>query len=605
MGEFPQPAGPTSGFSRRGVICVITLAAVWAVAGVEMLSVFHAIGRTALIGWWGVGLILCAWRVRWSVVPPRLSWLEAVLAAGIGAVLGIVGWIAIVSPPNSTDAMGYHLPRVLYWAQAGSVEFFPVHYYPQLTMPPLAEYFILHTWVLSGGDRFANLVQWGAMAASMFVVSGIAGRLGASRWGQWMAAVLVVTLPNGILQASGVKNDYVLALWVVAAVYFALERGGGAWLGCAIGLAILTKGTALLFLAPLLIAVMAGRWLRWRGWVAAGVCALAINAPQLARNLVLSGHPLGFRTAHGDDGDRGFRWSPDSIGAGSVVSNVMRFSAEHLGARSERWNRGVYDAVVAAHRALGLDPDDPATSWRWAKFEPPRNSNHEVNAANRWHGLLLLLVPLAAWLPAGRRRWLIYWVGIASAYLLFCAMLRWQPFMIRMQLPLFVAGMPLVAVMLDRIAPRWVGLVLCLFLLNAARPYLFENWVRPLRGENSILRVPREDAYFNDMKQWGNRDLYRQAVDRVAASGCRAVGIDNSLYQLEYPLEALLRERAPEVRFLHTGVENLSAGYPQVPAIAPCAVVCFECAGVTAKERAYAGWGDPARIGNWLLWLRR
>jgi hypothetical protein len=61
-------------------------------------------------------------------------------------------------------------------------------------------------------------------------------------------------LPNGILQASGAKNDYVLALWLVAAVYFAMRRDL-LFLGLAVGLACATKSTAYLFLPPVLLGV--------------------------------------------------------------------------------------------------------------------------------------------------------------------------------------------------------------------------------------------------------------------------------------------------------------------------------------------------------------
>ena len=148
------------------------------------------------------------------------------LAAGIGAIAAVTAFTAWVSPPNSVDAFGYHLVRVVYWAQAGSVRFFPTHYFNQLSMPPLAEYAMLHTYVLSGGDRLVNLVQWVGFAGSILAVSLIAQALGAGRRGQMLAAVFCATLPNAILQASGAKNDCVLSLWLAAMVYFTLRQAG-------------------------------------------------------------------------------------------------------------------------------------------------------------------------------------------------------------------------------------------------------------------------------------------------------------------------------------------------------------------------------------------
>jgi len=187
------------------------------------------------------------------------------------------------------------------------------------------------------------------------------------------------------------------------------------------------------------------------------------------------------------------------------------------------------------------------------------------------------------------------------AFVLFCFYLKWQFYLARMFLPLFVLGAPVVGVAAEKLRPVALQAILCLFLLNNARPYLFENWVRPLKGPNSIWRTARDGQYFNDMGQWDNRAAFEQAVAAVDAAGCDQVGIDINQFHVEYPFEALLRERRPGVQFAHTGVNNASSRFAKDRTT--CAVVCMECAGIKSRMDPYEALGTPRQFGRFLVYF--
>jgi hypothetical protein len=610
----------------------------------ELLGMFGALRRLPLLlAWIAVILAALVWyrrnaaAIRFRFPQSFRDPIVLLCCLGSALILALTLVTAAASPPNSADAMAYHMPRVVYWAEQGSVRFFPTPYLNQIMLQPLTEYFMLHTFVLSGGDRLINLVQWFASVFSILGVSLIARMLGAGARGQAIAALFCATLPSGILASSGAKNDYFLAMWLVTAIYFAARFARTQeWrdvpaLGGALGLALLTKATAYLF-APWLLAARRRRRLVL-GCLGACGCALLLNAPHYARNLELSGSILGFDSAHGDGF---FRWRNETFGWKQTASNIVRNLSEQLGGRSDSWNRSVYAAAVRAHSWLGIDVNDPATTWRWTTFEPPRNANHEANANNRWHLLILgIAACIATWraLRGRGRAQALYGLALVCSFVAFCGYLKWQLYLARLLLPLFVAGAPLVGTAVEAVSsgvssgvhllaiPFAARLnagvmvssgvlsgvrmllqgILCLFLLTTARLPALENWVRPLRGPQSVWRVDRAQQYFADMVQWGDRLTYERTRDFLAGRSCATVGLDITNLPLEYPLMALLREQQPQTLFLHTGVQNTSARFRPPVDRAPCAVVCLDCAGDARREALYSAFPRKTTVDKFVI----
>jgi hypothetical protein len=595
----------------------------------ESLSAFSLLRPTPLLVCWiavlGAAAIFTATRRHaFRFASPRFLADPVVLICSVGviAILALTGVTAAFSPPNSADAMAYHMPRVVYWAEQSSVRFFPTQYLNQIMLQPLAEYLMLHTYVLSGADHFVNFVQWFASLACVIGVSCVARIFGAGVRGQAIAALFCATLPSGILASSGAKNDYFLAMWLITAIYFALrfttthQLTDAFFLGAGLGLALLTKATAYLFAPWLFAAILLGRASKSPRRLATGALmamamALAINTPHYFRNYSFSGSVMGFDSAQGDGF---FRWRNEIFGWRPTVSNVLRNSSEQLGARSANWNRSVFNFVVDAHQWLGIDVNDPRTTWPWSVFGPPRNANHEANAPNRWHLLILAGVAcILGWraLRGRDRERAVYALALVVAFMAFCAYLKWQPFLARLLLPLFVLGAPLTGIIGElgapaapTIRPLLIQIAVCLFLLNNARPAVLENWVRPLKGPASVLRMPREAQYFADMSQWNNQTSYTTTADLLAKSTCGVIGIDITNLQLEYPLQALLRERKPGALFFHTGVQNLSIRYAQPIDAAPCAVVCLDCAGDTKRLALYGDFPNSVPVDKFVIFLR-
>ena len=250
--------------------------------------------------------------MKWRGFDPVVLHMHRGLCTGILALTAVA---AAFSPPNSADAMAYHMPRVVYWAEQSSIRFFPTQYFNQIILQPFAEYLMLHTYVIAGGDRFINFVQGFASAASIVAVSEVARLFGSRARGQAMAAFFCAAIPSGILAGHG-REERLFPCDVAdrGESCFAL-RGHAVSLGLALGFALNTKGTAYLF-APWLL-VMA--WHLRKKLVVSIVIALAINAPQYIRNYQFSGSVMGFDSAQGDGF---FRWRNERFGWRETASNA-------------------------------------------------------------------------------------------------------------------------------------------------------------------------------------------------------------------------------------------------------------------------------------------
>ena len=96
----------------------------------ESLGALDAVRRGPLILCWSTVVLIAlvlAIRQRFRFAPTTLNADPVVLicSAGIVAILTLTAVTAAFSPPNSADAMAYHMPRVVYWAEQSSVRFFP------------------------------------------------------------------------------------------------------------------------------------------------------------------------------------------------------------------------------------------------------------------------------------------------------------------------------------------------------------------------------------------------------------------------------------------------------------------------------------------------
>jgi|GEM_PF-653092 len=579
-------------------------AVVWglyATALAELLSLAQALTRSALAAGWAVGCALAAaylggglrrtpsWRKSLSL--GRGGAIAAPLLAPAGLLVLAVAVAALFSPPNTEDVQLYHMPRVLFWLQNRSLAHYATANYQQLFMPPGAEIALLHLYALAGGDRFVNLVAFFAYLGSAFAASLVAQSLGAGRWGQVVSAIFTLTIPQGVLAASGAKNDWILAFWLLSATALALRYLGrpnvarGFHLGAAVALALLTKATAYVF-APFLLAGCAmtrGRaGFRSLFKAAPLVAALVLiwNGSHWLRNVRMFGSPMG---CDGAECGSVFKFANSDLGPRAVASNLARNLLLHATTPVTPASQAFYSLAVLFLHVIGADPNDPKTTWPFVRLEPPYFSTHENLAGNPVH--LLLAVLCLAWLALGRksaaRPALCLGLGAAAAFVAFCWAFRWQPWHTRLHLPLFVAFGPPVGVATALAWNRWKSWALATFLLVYAAPFALFNEIRPLAGPTKALpaglfSLPRDSMFRAPQKlPW--------LIGAIRSQRCRQVGLDARGYFYVYPLLHWLGVGLGDVRVISLSTDARFVEYYRRHPVRPCAVIFTNCSESPAR----------------------
>jgi hypothetical protein len=638
---------------RTSFLVSATLWGIWVAATTELLSVGSLLTRGAVAGVWLVASIL-AWSFALLAANRRrlspasnspesntaslpsnpLSTADWFLLAGLFAVVSLLAIVAFAAPPNTWDAMQYNMPRVIMWIENRSVHFYPTLDYQQLTMSPWSEYAMTHLTILQGSDRLVNLVEWFAFLGSLIGVSLIARELGAGPRGQVVAAIFCGTIPQAILAATSAKPDVAVSFWIVASSFFLLRwKSAATWTNAllasaAIGLALLTKGTAFILL-PAIVLVIFWIWPvtnRKRFLVrvpAVLLVILALNGPQFYRNARLSGSPLGFTSPDGDADTKGQRhFANAKFSVRDVAGNVLRSVALHFETPNKRINSWTTARFRQLIHAIGVDPDDPSmieqgNSGELYTFYVPRASRSEVLAGNMFHAILFLLsaaILVLLW-RSNQRDTALLAAGAIGAFVLFCAAVRWQPYNGRFHLPAFMLGCAVIASVLVSRLPRWTLLAGALALL-AAMPYVVSNEMRPLLGIRyfhglgadrtpNIFSTTRDRLYFGDQHLYLT-DSYFAAASAVAASGCQHVALDAFLLHYDYPMLAVLRAGMGGPAVHYVGVQNRSAIYQRTAEPPSCAVVCLGCALVHQKRSQYAGPGILAfQFDRTIVFLRK
>jgi hypothetical protein len=255
---------------------------------------------------------------------------------------------------------------------------------------------------------------------------------------------------------------------------------------------------------------------------------------------------------------------------------MLRNAGMHMGTSIPQVNKFLTRGVYGLASIFRLDLNDTRATFAPYRFEVQKPSSCEDDAGNLFHFVLFVVLTVLAVLAGIRGDGWKLWGMMFAMAVIFAFFVRWQPWVSRLQLPLFVLAAGWAAAVMERVIPgRWRPAIV-LVLVVMALPFLLSGWPRRLVGKKTILAKTREEIYFMQ-----NKPLYAEyaaEADRIASAaraGCRDIGLVIGNDSWEYPLFPLLQARGVRGFRLEHLVE--SGPFAKVPYplgdFRPCLVV--------------------------------
>lgn len=482
-------------------------------------------------------------------------------------ILGLTFIQGLFSAPNTTDSMVYHLPRVMYWVQDHTLFQDSIRNEHDF-MAPFAEYLILHLYLLSNGDRMLFFSQWLAFVFTILLSFLIARRLGATNQVSKVIVLFVATLPIGVLQATSTQTDMITTIMFLLAFYYALVVSKSPNLvnsilfGFSVGLGMLTKATFVIYIIIPFVLLAYLTFKEWRKYLLLmAISLLIVSVVQirfLQQNIRLYGNITGQQSIYKGG------YTNEQINIAVVTSNSIRNTLLHL--PIPFISQKAQEAVVRLHSLIGLDINDPKTTYYDTKFTVlPIIYPQEDIVSNPLHMLIIIFAGILLIYKKFRMllkvNIILLYVLVVGSFVVFSIILKWQPFHSRLQIPFFIAGtivsIPILSKFRQGMYLLKVALILStsitplLIILNVARPYIsynfFYNSIKsfaiPLSSiPESFFTKTYEQQYFNGRSYWYKP--YKGIVEVLKKQ--QLIGKEIITFKLmddfEYPLWLLIKE---------------------------------------------------------------
>lgn len=511
-------------------------------------------------------------------------WFLGIIALGVTI-------LALVTVPYNWDSMTYHLPRIMHWTQNRSVAHYATNSIRQIASPVLAEFVNLHVYILSGfQDQLFNLLQCFSYITGAVIVCGITRKLQGSTFFCLLAGLLYMSMPIAFAEALTTQVDNYATLWLLIFVYFLLDFTGERKLSrepdivvkvCSLGLCVsfgyLTKPSVCIGMAVMviwLLAVCIRRKDEWHVIIYLLLCVLPCIIlpliPELIRNTGTF-HALA-------DPSAGQRQLVGTANPLYLFINFLKnavFNLPNVYIYDLRTMLAFFVKKAAALLCVPLNDPSIAEDGRTFALHGAPNFDHDtaLNPLIMWLFIICMIWYIVYGIRQKKRIYhTSYSIAVSVSFLLFCMVLRWEPYVTRYMISYLAILCPMIACTLEhcwltekgKLGRSYVVGIICFVCITdliSMGIYHRNICVRRSASERPLgYFVNRTDEY----------EPYLAICREIADDGFTQIGLYMGEDHYEYPLWRMLPESVS--RLEHVLVSNESAVYADDSFLPECII---------------------------------
>ncbi len=527
-------------FSRSFIKSLITIS-LYCLISTEFLSFFNLINKSSIII---LDLFVITIIAIFFIDIKTIRHLNKITERRyylLGIIFIPLLFLALFYSPNNWDSMTYHLPRIEHWLRNGNVNYYPTQNIRQIFHQPLSEYILLHSKFLSINDSFYNLIQFFFFIGILCLVHQIIGYYSNNSNIKFLGVVSVSSTPIFLLESSTTQNDIVATFFFLSILNFLINIYRTAsfqyflFFFLSFFLGFLIKASVIIFALPFLLIY--GVLILKHHSIACvykkiliGCLLSVLTLPYFYRNHSLTGSLMGDKKIE-------LMMRNDSYKLKNCLVNSIRNYAMNLSLPNEKMNQSLNQIVEKSQLMITKKINDKENT-----FGPKFDSVFRINEDLASQSILFITFTITfIFFVINYKKYnfqiLFFVVGLVLSFLFFSLIFKWQPWGVRLLMPLYVLMWIFIVLILEKIINSKLALLLSLALIIQSLPYLFLNENKPI----SKVFKSHEDKYFlftEDLKLFGKND-FSTISKKIANLDIKNIGLILNNDTWEYPIWAL------------------------------------------------------------------